>query len=388
MDKSLKERHATVGTGNGFETTTVSGEILSDGTLLTSDSIISVGEDLLYTPPRRNYRRLVLFALLGVALIAALLIWLLRPTRSVQTATVRRATIVSSVETTGKIESARSAKLAFKQSGRVERVLIEEGDFVEVGQVLAELDNAALQRQLEEAKVQLEVSRLKLQQAKDGPLPSEIARATADVDAAQARLDALKRGPSAEDLAAAQAAVNVAQAKYDALKKGASTQELSGAQARLDGARANRSLVASTAMNTKEQARLALQAAEQALADGKGTQTQVDQAKSNYDAAKSAETSQIAAADAQVREAQAVLDSLKAGASAEELKGAEEAVAQAQANLDKVKLGATPEELTEAESRVTAAQAALDRVKAGPTETDLAILEQGVALSQLVVDGV
>jgi HlyD family secretion protein len=389
MEKSVKEKTEAIATGNGVELSPIKQDIsLDEKPDNEADVIVQTFDEAGYVAPKRKTWRIVVIALLAIALVAALAFWLLRPSRSAQSAAVRRSTIISSVETTGKVEAAESAKLAFKQSGRVERVLVEQGDFVEVGQVVAELDASTLQRQLDEAEVQLEISKLKLQQAKDGPLPADIARATADVDAAQARLDAVKRGPTAEDIAAAQSAVNVAQAKYDALKKGASTQELAAVQARLDNAKANRDVVASTAANNKEQARLTLEAAQKALAEGKGTQTQVDQAQSNYDTARSNETSQIAGADAQVREAQAALDKLKAGATAEELTSAEEGVAQARANLDKVKKGATPEEIAEAQSRLDSAQAALDRVKAGPTQTDLAILEQGVALAQIAVDGV
>jgi HlyD family secretion protein len=370
--------------GNGVESRLISetSEAISPGVPT------EVYNDITYTPPRRSRRGLIIAAVLGLAVLAAILYFALRPGRSVQTATVGRGTIISSVETTGRVEAEQTARLSFKASGRVEKVLVEPGDFVEVGQVLAELDTEALGRRLEEAKVQLEISKLKLQQAQDGPLPSDVARATADLDAARARLEAIKKGPTEEDIAAAQAGVNLAQAKLDALKKGAGPQELSAAQARLDGAKANRNLAASTAANNKEQARLALDAARKALADGKGTQTQVEQAESNYNTARSNETSQVAAADAQVREAQAALDRLKAGATPEELKAAEEGVAQARATLEKAQKGATPEELTEAQSRVDAAQAALDRVNAGATPTDLAILEQGVALAQLSVDEV
>lgn len=381
MKKTLTDIEPTSKSGNGLE----SSSIEEDG---TGEGDEDLYDELAYIPRRRNRRRIIVGVLLAAALLAGALFWVLRPSKAAQTATVRRGTIISSVETTGKLEAAKTAKLSFKQGGRVERVLVEQGDFVEVGQPLAELDTSALQRQLDEAKVQLEISKLRLQQAKEGPQPADIARATADLDAAKAGLNALKRGPGVEDIAAAQSAVNVAQARLEALKKGPSAQDLAAAQARLDGAKANRNLVASTAANNKEQARLQLEAAQKALADGKGTSNQVDAAKSDYNTAKSNEASQLAAADAGVREAQAVLDKLKAAATPEERTAAEEAVTQAQAALDKVKKGATPEELTEAQSRVDAAQAALDRIKQGPTATDIAIAEQAVELAQLDVEGV
>ncbi|MBF6614417.1 MAG: efflux RND transporter periplasmic adaptor subunit, partial [Chloroflexi bacterium] len=94
----------------------------------------------------------------------------------------------------------------------------------------------------------------------------------------------------------------------------------------------------------------------------------------------------VAAAQAAVDQAQAALDKLKAGPSADDLRQAQESVNQAKANLDKVKKGATPQEIAQAQSKVDAAQAALDKVNAGPTDADLAILQQQINLSQISVD--
>lgn len=339
-----------------------------------------------YVTPRRRRWRMWLAIGLALATLAVILFLLLRPSRGPATVAVRRGTIISSVETTGKLQPQKQARLSFKQSGRIERVNVEAGDVITAGDVLAELDTSALQRQLNEATVQLEISKLKLQQAKEGALPADIAAANADLNGAISRLNQVKAGGRAEDVAAAQALLNQAQAKLDALKKGPSTQDLAAAQARLDQAKANRSLALTKAANDKEQARLALDEAQKALDNGTGTQGKLDQAKSNYDAAKAAETAQVSSSDATVREAEAALSKLKAGPTAEDLREAEAGVSQAKANLDKVKAGATEEEIVEAQSRVDAAQAVLDKVMAGPTSTDVAILEQGIALAQLSVD--
>jgi HlyD family secretion protein len=343
-------------------------------------------DDTAFVVTKRRRRRMWLAIGLGVALLVALLFFLLRSSKNLPTVIVRRGTIISSVETTGKLEAEKRARLSFKQSGRVESVKVKAGDSVSSGDVLAELDTSTLQRQLNEAEVQLQISKLKLEQARLGAQPEDIAAATADLAGAVSRLNQVRAGGRAEDIAGAQALLNQAQAKLDALKKGPSALDISIAQAKLDQAKANRSLVGTTAANTKEQARIALQEAQTALDNGTGTQAKVDQARSNYDAAKSAEVSQISAADATVREAEAALSKLKSGPTPEDLKQAQAAVSQAAANLDKVKSGATPEEIVEAQSRVDAAQAVLNKVKAGPTATDMAILEQGIALAQLSVD--
>lgn len=369
-------------------------------------------------PPRRRRWRMLIPAVLAVLVAIGALYFLLRPTKSVLTTTVQRGTIISSVETTGKLQADSVAKLSFKSPGQVAKVIAKQGDVVETGSVLAELDTAALQRQVDQAKTQLEISKLKLKQAKEGVKAEDVTAATAQRDAAAAKLNQIKSGGRSEDIAAAQAQLNQAQAKYDALKKGASTQDIAGAQAQLDAAKANRNQVAGAAANAREQARLTVAQAQNAVQnaqdvynkvksdnsslanlpqdkknaeqhaqrDLQDTEGKLSQAQLTYSTAKQSETAQVSAADAQVAEAQAALDKLKSGPTAEDKRQAEEAVAQAKANLDRVKNGASEQEIAQAQSALDASQAALDKVKAGPTNTDLAILEQQITLAQITVD--
>jgi HlyD family secretion protein len=343
--------------------------------------------DVHLLPPRRRRWRVMLPVLLALLVVVAALYFFFRPAQAPAATNVRRGTIISTVETTGKLQAERSARLSFKSSGRVDRVIAKQGDRVRAGDVLAELDTASLRRQLEEAKTQLEISKLRLQQAREGAQPADIAAATAELEAATAGLNQVRAGGRAEDIAAAQAKLNQSQAALDALKKGASTQDVAAAQARVDQAKANRDLVAISSANATEQARIAMNLAAAGVENWLDPGGQYEQARLNYEAAKQSEKVQLEAADAKIKEAQEALDKLKAGPTAEELRQAEEAVAQARAGLDKVKKGATPEEITQAEAKVAAAQAALDKVKAGPTEANLAILDKQIALAQLSVDG-
>ncbi len=342
-------------------------------------------EAVLLAPKRRRWR-IVVPVLLGAAVIVAIIFMLASPPKGPATAQVRRGTIISSVETTGKLEAQTSARLSFRASGRVERVIAKQGDQVKAGQVLAQLESDNLQRQLREAQAQSQISHLRLQQAELGPRQEDITAATADLRAAQAQLEQLKGGGRPEDIAAAQAALNQAQARLDGLKKGASPQELTAAQARLDQAKANRDLTAATSSNATEQARILYVQAQNATEDFLDPAGQLEQARLNYEAAQKSEVAQMASADARVTEAQAALDALKAGATPEELRAAEQGVVQAQAHLDKVRNGATQQDIAAAQARVDAAQANLDKLNAGPTDTDISILRQQVTLSQISVE--
>src|SRR4051812_31546288 len=78
-------------------------------------------------PTRRRWLRIAIVG--AVLLIAAVVVFMLmQPAKGGATATVQRGTIISTVETTGKLQSDDSAKLAFKSSGRVAKVFYKQGD--------------------------------------------------------------------------------------------------------------------------------------------------------------------------------------------------------------------------------------------------------------------
>ena len=57
-----------------------------------------------------------------------------------QTAAVTRADIMVAVRATGRVEPVQRSQLSFDSAGIVQEVLVEEGQFVQAGQVLARLD--------------------------------------------------------------------------------------------------------------------------------------------------------------------------------------------------------------------------------------------------------
>lgn len=515
------------GTGNGHLPGTAESNGVENGmtdTDLFNNTPSVSGAEIEALRPKRNRWRIILPVLLALVAGAAAA-WLLLPSaRKLSTVSVERGSIISTVETTGKLEAETSAQLSFKLAGRVSRVLVKQGDTVKSGDVLAELEFTELERRVEESEIQLEISKLRLEQAKSGSREEDITAATADLEAAtarlnnvrgggrvediaaaqatlnqaQARLDAVKKGPATEDIASAEAtlrqaqarleqarqpatpaqisgaeaglreaqaglaqvqeaasaeqisgaeaALRGAQAQYDALVKGASEEDLAAAQAQLDQARANlsklqagataedvqaaqarldqavaaRDEVRLSASNAKEQARLdvvqasnALQNAQdvygnikyendntkpqdltdddknreaKALRDVENAQAKVDQASLNYETAKQTEISRIAGADASVQEAQAALDKVTAGPTAEDLSIAQADVTAAEANLAALQAGPKPEALAAAKADVDQAQANLDQLKNGGTEAEVAAAMAKVDQAQANLD--
>ncbi|WP_432926659.1 efflux RND transporter periplasmic adaptor subunit [Microbispora sp. CA-135349] len=74
------------------------------------------------------------------------------------TTRVTRGTVLASVSASGSVESARTRALGFSANGTVESVLVETGDRVKKGQVLARIDDTAAQESLEAARASLDAA--------------------------------------------------------------------------------------------------------------------------------------------------------------------------------------------------------------------------------------
>ncbi|HMI52701.1 MAG TPA: efflux RND transporter periplasmic adaptor subunit [Candidatus Saccharimonadales bacterium] len=104
---------------------------------------------------------------------------------------------------------ARNIRVGSKVGGRIEDVLVREGDTVEPGQVLITFDDKELQAALEQ-------SRSNAQKARRGYRPEEIAEVRAAAAQAKAEYELKKNGYRREEIAAAQA--NVDRAKADEIR--------------------------------------------------------------------------------------------------------------------------------------------------------------------------
>jgi HlyD family secretion protein len=80
----------------------------------------------------------------------------------------------------------REVDLAFNDSQRIASVLVQEGDHVRKGEVLARLETSRLQPQLEQAEARAAAQRAVVQRLRHGSRPQEIAQARANLMLAQA----------------------------------------------------------------------------------------------------------------------------------------------------------------------------------------------------------
>ena len=205
-------------------------------------------------------------------------------------------------------------RVGSRVGGRVARVHVEEGQAVEAGAKLVELEPFDLLQRRARAEAELQGRQAELRKLEAGFRVEEVAQAKAQHDQLGARLAKLVHGPRKQDIDAAQARVRLARAELHLAK--------------LEHQRA-------TSLYAKKAA----------------SQQDLDQA-----------LTKLKAAEATVEVRQAALSELKEGTRPEDIA---EAKAQLEAALQAWQLnkrGYRPEEIAAAKAAVAAAQATLEQI--------------------------
>ena len=284
------------------------------------------------------------------------------------------AELDSVIWASGKLLPTAWANLAPLQGGIVQPLLVKEGDWVEAGEMLVQLDSPAAQSNVAVAAatvVEAEAAHAKLlsgaSEADIAATEAGVATARAQVSLAAGRLlesqktvefyqvevliatqlyNELASGPTEVERAAAAARVEVAQAALD------------HAQAAYNAVRGDPS-IGSTRLEALllEQATKSLHAAqaEFAVATQGASEQQLAVAQSRIEEARS----RVAMAESQTPAAEAGVQSAQA------------ALASAQANLREFQEGASPEDIAVSQARISTARAQLASAEAQVAQTQI-----------------
>ncbi|GAB4198608.1 MAG: efflux RND transporter periplasmic adaptor subunit [Roseiflexaceae bacterium] len=400
---------------------------------------------------RISRSRLVLsiIGLLAVVAICAAVVFAVRggqstPLRTADQVFPRRDTIIATVNATGQIAPAQTARLNFASVGRVERVRVKVGQTVRAGDPLAELEARELELRLAQADAQLTQAQANAQKLRDGATPEEIEASQAQLRQAQAQLRQTSGSVTPADIRAAEAQLAQAQAQLQRLTAGpretdlrTSEAQLAQAQAQLSqqrdqlsAAKTNASIQLEQAVNSLTQAQSRYATAKQnwehvrdtgtdpyapsvtdpttrrevsntlneaqrqqyydtfvqAEAALRSAENNVSQAQVSYDNARQAEVNGIRVAEQQVQSAQAGLDRVRAGADNDQIAAARAQVQSAQANLAKLRGDQRSGALAAAQASVDLAEANLARLRGGPQASDLTVAEAQVQSAQAARD--
>ncbi|MEJ5199066.1 MAG: efflux RND transporter periplasmic adaptor subunit, partial [Anaerolineae bacterium] len=179
--------------------------------------------------------------------------------------TVQRGEVIKEMQFTGRVSPTEEKELFFRTNGRIRRILVKTEQMVKKGDLLADLENDNLERDLAAAKLNLERAESRLNESKQA-LEAQRARARLNLEIAQINLEQARnqdltprRTLAAIDLEKAKLALDRAQAAYDAIAwradKAASAEAANLYQATLNynQAKANYDLAIQTIENQKYQ---------------------------------------------------------------------------------------------------------------------------------------
>jgi HlyD family secretion protein len=209
----------------------------------------------------------------------------------------------SALQGSGTVE-ARNIRVGSKVAGRIDKVLVREGDSVQPGQVLITFDDKELQAALEQ-------SRASVEKVQRGYRPEEIAEARAAAAQAKADFDLKRNGYRKEDIAAAQADLD--RAKADEIRT------------HLDFDRYD--TLAKKDLVSKQQRDLAEANWKMALAQQQNARQKLDELQRGY------RPEEIASAEARYQQAQATMEKLQHGNRREDIELAKAAYAYDEARF-------------------------------------------------------
>ncbi len=278
------------------------------------------------------------------------------------TVSLRPATDLTVVSAAGNIALASEEAAMFEVEGVIDEVMVEVGDEVKTGDLLATLKTTDLERAVERAELALDVKKNALDKLLEPASAAEIAAARAQVKSAQEKLADLKTGPTSAETAAAQAAMAAAQASYEDLLAGSSEAELTQKSAELH--KAYLTLQDAQEAYDKVAYRGDVGSSQQAM-DLQSATIDYDVAKAGYDiATEPASQADIQSAIKSIKQAQSDLEDL--AVTPADLASAEADVSSAESNLDDLLNGPSAAEITDAKLAIEQAQIDLQE-----TQTDL-----------------
>jgi multidrug resistance efflux pump len=218
-------------------------------------------------------------------------------------------------EWSGTVE-ARVITVGSRTGGRIKEILVHEGEHVEAGKVLVQLEPGDLDAQRLGAQGALDQVKAALEKVKAGARPEEIEQAKARASTAAAALQEARAGSRNEEVAAANARLVAAQVAVD--------------KAQLDSDRSHK-LVDSGAISRAE-----VDVTDSAL---RGATAQRDAQKQVLDQLQNGvRREQIAQASARSQEAQASSRLVQAGSRVEDIRAAEGAVVVAEGRLASIQV--------------------------------------------------
>lgn len=282
-------------------------------------------------------------------------------------------------EPTAYIEASQ-LNASFKMGGRVSEILVEEGDSVEKGQILARIESGELLDKVAQAEAAVEVQKGKLAEAKSAVVMAEgkVGEAEASTEAAAAKKsqgnEAVKLTEQSveKQVKEAKAVVKAAEAKLAALENGARTEEKKQAESQLNATKKANEIAKANFERFQELHNEGLTSKatlEEAEMKYKKASSEYEVAEQTYKMVTSGpRKEEVDAAKAQVEQAKAVLELAEVSRGQVAVQQGDVLVAEAGINQSKATIAAAKSGISQAEALVMSAQAGLVQAEANLAE--------------------
>ena len=151
-----------------------------------------------------------------------------------------------SVTASGSVEGSETADVAFQVSGKVSRVLVEEGQHVSKGQLIAEIEPTDYRNAFEAARAQREAAEAVAQKAAAGPRKQELEQARIELVRWEDEYKRMKflverKSLPSNDFQKIEAAYNAARERYQMAVEGTRVEDRASAEAQAVAAKAQAS---------------------------------------------------------------------------------------------------------------------------------------------------
>ncbi|MEW5960281.1 MAG: efflux RND transporter periplasmic adaptor subunit [Chloroflexota bacterium] len=130
---------------------------------------------------------------------------------NVEIVAVSRETLLDTVNATGRIEPKAEVEMKFQIGGVVDQVLVECGQPIKAGTVLARLATPDLELEIQRAKIDLAQQQAEFDKLFEPELAEKVASAQAEVESARLKLADLLDGPDPDEVAKAEAELSLKQ---------------------------------------------------------------------------------------------------------------------------------------------------------------------------------
>lgn len=129
-------------------------------------------------------------AILGTTAIAYLTLWpqATPEFRKEDTVLVQTKDLQIKIKANGVVQPIRKINLGPKEAGRISELLVREGDLVQQGQIIAQMDNEQVRAQVSQYQAAVERVNADLMQKMQGNRPEDISKAKAELEKYQAQL--------------------------------------------------------------------------------------------------------------------------------------------------------------------------------------------------------